>query len=149
MLPARVRTDAQWCDAQILNISSRGLLIQSLRPAPEGSSVQIVRGDHLIVARVMWSKAGRSGLRSEGRLPVDEIMSVKQLPSLRLIASNGTLHDRRRSSRAVARDARLGGRAFEFVAISAIAVTLAVGVWGLAHEALANPLASAAAALGS
>jgi hypothetical protein len=51
------------------------------------------------------------------------------------------------SSCAIARDARLDGRAIEFVATGAIAVALAVGAWVMAQEALANPLARATAAL--
>src|SRR5215213_9934355 len=117
VVPARVRAGAQWSDACILNISSRGLLIHSLRPAPIGSTVQIVRGDHLIVARVMWSDAGRSGLRSDERLPVDEILSLKQSHPLQLSASTGAIRDRRKQVRGVAVDARLRGRAIEFVAV--------------------------------
>src|SRR5947209_10843359 len=109
VVPARVRTDGQWSDARILNISSHGLLIHSSRPAPKGSIVQILRGDHLIIARVMWSHAGRSGLRSDEQLPVDEILSLKQSRPLQLIASGGAIHERRKRPRGVARDARLRG----------------------------------------
>ena len=147
LVPARLRTDAEWCDVRILNISSRGLLIQLPRPAPAGSTVQIFRGDHLIVAEVMWSNAGRSGLRSEERLPVEEILSLKQSCALQSIATSGALHDRRRQSRAVAQDSRLTGRAMEFAAVGAIAVSLAVSVWAMAEHALSSPLASASAAL--
>jgi hypothetical protein len=148
VVPARVRAGAQWSDACILNISSRGLLIHSLWPAPKGSTVQVVRGDHLIVARVMWSEAGRSGLQSDERLPVDEILSLKEARPLQLIASNGAIRDRRKQFRGVARDARLRGRAIEFLAVGAIAVALSVSVWGMAEHALAAPLARATAALG-
>jgi hypothetical protein len=147
LVPARLRTDAEWYDVRILNISSRGLLIQSPRFAPEGSTVQIFRGDHLIVAEVMWCNSGRSGLRSEERLPVEEILSLKQSRALQLIATTGALPDRRRQSRSVADDARSSGRAMEFAAVGAIAVSLAVGVWTMAERALSGPLANASAAL--
>jgi hypothetical protein len=148
MVAARVRSGAQWGDARILNISSRGLLIQTVRPVPQGSTVEIVRGDHLILARVMWSEAGRSGLRAEHVIPVEEILSLAQAGALQLIASNGVLHERRREARAIAIDSRLRGRAMEFLAVGMIAISLAVGVWSMAETALATPLSRVAAALG-
>src|SRR5438270_868930 len=120
MVPARVRTDGQWSDARILNISSHGLSIQSASRAPEVSTMQILRGDHLIVARVMWSEAGRAGLQTEERLPVEEILSLKQFRPLQLIASNGTLGDRSGQSRAMAHDRNISGRAIEFVGVLVI-----------------------------
>src|SRR5438270_13686625 len=91
-VPARVRTGEQWADACILNISSRGMLIQSARPLVEGSFVEVSRGDQSIVARVIWSEAGRTGLRSEERLAVEDILSLEQSRALQLIASNRSLH---------------------------------------------------------
>jgi hypothetical protein len=110
--------------------------------------VQIARGDYLITARVMWTEAGRAGLRSEDRLPIEEILSLKHVSGLRLIASNGALHDRRNTSRPEKQQPRMSGRAIEFIAIVAIAVTLAVTAWDMAEQAMVKPLASAAAALG-
>ena len=148
MVQARVRSGAQWGDARILNISSRGLLIQMLRPVPKGSMVEILRGDHLIIAQVMWSEAGRSGLRAEQLIPVEDILSVEHAAALQLIASNGILHDRRNEARAIAIDSRLRGRAMEFLAVGVIAISLAVGVWSMAETALASPLSRVAAVLG-
>ena len=139
MVGARVRSGAQWGDARILNISSRGLLIQTVRPVPQGSTVEILRGDHLILARVMWSEAGRSGLRAEHVIPVEEILSL---------AHAGALQQRRGEARAIAIDSRLRGRAMEFIAVGMIAISLAVGVWSMAETALATPLSRVAAALG-
>ena len=148
MVPARIWTGAQWGDGRILNISTRGLMIQTARPVPEGSLVEILRGDHLIMARVVWSEAGRSGLHAEERLPVEDILSVGQARAVQLIASNGTLHDRRTGPRGVTGDPRSSGRATEFVAVAVIALSLAIGVWAMAQHALAGPLAAASAALG-
>lgn len=145
---ARVRSGIHWSDACILNVSSRGLLIQTARPVAEGSVVEILRGDHLIMARVMWSNAGRSGLRSEERLPVEDILSIEQSRALQLIASEGVLHDRRKDGRGVAGDPRLDGRALEFLAVGAIAGLMAFALLAMAQQALAGPLATASAALG-
>jgi hypothetical protein len=148
MVRARVRSGAQWVDACILNVSSRGMLIHSARPVVEGSTVEILRGDQLIVACVIWSEAGRSGIRSDERLPVEDILSLEQSRGLQLIASNGMFHDRRGGTRGVASEARADGRAIEFLAIGAIAVSLAFGLWAMAEAVLSGPLASVSAALG-
>ena len=148
VLPARLRTGAQWSDACILNISSRGMMIHSGRAGPEGTRVELRRGEHVIIARVMWSEGGRAGLRSDERLPVEEIMSLSHSSALQLVASGGDLVDRRKRPRPQPDNARLRGRAFEFIGVGAVALTLALGIWGLAQEALARPLAAAAAALG-
>ena len=75
VLPARLLTGVQWSDTCILNISSRGLMIHSGRVAPKGSVVELHRGDHVIVARVVWRDGARVGLQSTDRVPVEEIMS--------------------------------------------------------------------------
>ena len=148
MVRARICSGAQWGDACILNVSSHGMMIQSAWPVTAGSTVEILRGDQLIFARVMWSEAGRSGIRSDERLPVEDILSVGHWRSLRLIASNGVLHDRRAGTRAAKSEARAQGRAIEFVAFGAIAVSLAFGLWAMAEAALSGPLARVSAALG-
>jgi hypothetical protein len=148
MVPARVRTDGQWSDARILNISSHGLLIQSASPAPEGSTMQILRGDHLIIARVMWSEAGRAGLQTEERLPVEHILSLKQSRPLQLIASNGALRDHSGRSRAMAHNRNMSGRAIEFVGVLVIGAVLTASGWAMAESALAAPLARLQAVLG-
>lgn len=147
VLPARLRAGAQWSDACILNISSRGLMIQSGRAGPTGSRVELRRGKHVIVARVVWRDGARAGLASDERLPVEDIMSVSQSSALQLVASDGMFVERRTKSRQKSVDSRLRGRTFEFVGVGAIALLLALGVWGMAQQALAAPLAKVEAAL--
>jgi hypothetical protein len=148
MIPARIRSGAQWSDTCILNISSRGLLIHSARAAAHGSLVELRRGDHVIVARVVWKEGARVGLETDERLPVEQIMSLSQSHALQLIASDGALVERRKRSRTLQVDARLRGRAMEFASVGIIAASLALTLWSLAEQALAKPMASVAAALG-
>jgi hypothetical protein len=148
MLPARLRTGAQWTDTCILNISSRGLLIHSGRAAPEGSTIELRRGEHVIVARVMWRDGARVGLQCDERLPVEQIMSLGQSQALQLTASTNTMVERRHQPRPKVIDARLRGRAMEFVSVAAIAASLALTIWSMADEALAKPMAAVSAALG-
>ena len=147
MLPARLRAGAQWSDTCILNISSRGLLIHSARAAPEGSIIELRRGDHVIVARVMWREVARVGLQADERLPVEQIMSLGQSQALQLTASSGAAVERRKQPRAEV-DARLRGRAMEFASVLVIAASMALTIWSMASEALARPMAAVSAALG-
>jgi hypothetical protein len=148
VLPARLRYGAQWADACILNVSSRGLMVQSARAGPLGSLVELRRGEHLITARVVWRDGARAGLQSEDRVPVEEIMSLTGSKALQLVASDGALVERRRHRRAPPRESRLQGRAMEFTAVLAIGIALAAGVWSMASKALVKPFAEASVALG-
>src|SRR4029078_12325215 len=94
VLPARMRMDSSWCDACILNISSRGLMIHVARGAPSGDTVELRRGDHVIVARVVWRDGSRAGLHSDDRLPVEQILSLSQAPALQLTAADALLASR-------------------------------------------------------
>jgi len=62
LVPARLRDGASWSDACILNISSRGMMIHTGRPIRRGCEVELRRGEHMIVARVMWRDGARAGL---------------------------------------------------------------------------------------
>jgi hypothetical protein len=148
VLPARLRAGAQWSETCILNISSRGLLIHSGRPAPKGTQVELHRGDHVIIARVMWCDGVKVGLQVEEKLPVQEIIAAGPSRTLQVAAFNGARVERRQHSRSSADDARLRGRVMEFVAVTGIAATLAISVWAMAQQAFARPMAQIASALG-
>jgi hypothetical protein len=148
MIPARLRNGAQWSDACILNISSRGLLVHCPRAVSNEGVVELRRGDHVIVARVMWRDGTRAGLQVDDRLPVEQIMSQSQSDALQITAPQGIVGERRKQSRATADDARLRGRAIEFFSVGVIVASLAVTVWSMAHQALAAPMTAVSAALG-
>jgi hypothetical protein len=142
VLPARLRAGAHWSDTCILNISSHGLMIHSARAVPKGSWVELRRGVHVILARVVWKDGGRVGLQSKERLPLDEILSLSQSRS----RSQSRIAEVRRGS--------LGGptlslapRTLEFIGVCAIVMSLAVCAWTISHGAFARPLAAISAAL--
>jgi hypothetical protein len=122
-------------------------MIQSGRAGLEGSTVELRRGDHVIVARVVWREGPRAGLQADERIPIEEIMSLSRSGTLRLVAGHGGLEERRKQKRRPDADARLRGRAIEFIGLGLIAVSLALGVWASAQEAFARPKAKAEAAL--
>ncbi|MGN6590146.1 MAG: PilZ domain-containing protein [Sphingomicrobium sp.] len=147
LLPARLRNGTKWADACILNISTHGLMIQSSRPDPEGSFVELRRAELVIVARVVWQKGSRAGLHVHDRLPVEEIMSLGAASSLQLVACDGARVDRRRRDRKSQDAARFHGRLMEYIAVLLITIALAGGAWSLLRHTLAVPLSRVSAAL--
>jgi len=145
VVPARLRHGAAWTDACILNISTRGLMIHTGRQIAKGTQVEVRRGDHVIIARVVWRDGGRAGLRAEDRVPVDEIMTLGQSPTLQLTA--GPV-ERRKYSRPQERS-RLQGRAMEFGAVIAIGACLAAAGLNMVQAAFDRPLEMVSAALGN
>ena len=146
VLPARVRTPAGWSDACILNVSSRGLLIHSRGAAETGTTIELHHRDYAITARVVWRSGARAGLRSEDRVPVEEIMILGQAHNVTLTAVEQPGVERRRMPRHD--ESRARGRTIEFAGALAIAAVLASGMLAMVESALARPLASIGVVLG-
>ncbi|MGE5564092.1 MAG: PilZ domain-containing protein [Bacillota bacterium] len=144
IVPARLRHGASWSDACILNISSRGLMIHTGRPLNQGTEVEIRRGDHVIVARVVWRDGGRAGLCAEDRVPVEEIVTLGQSPALRVTASLGERRKEPRPDEA----SRHCARVMEFAGVLAVTAALAVAGLMMVRAAFAEPLGAVAAVLG-
>lgn len=147
ILPARLRAPNGWSDACILNVSSRGLQINSIQSAIQGATVEIWHRDHVIVARVVWRKGSRAGLQAEQRVPVEELMTMSQTPSLQLTADQWPGAERRTRSRSHD-DNRLRARVIEFAGLAIIVASLAGGLAAMVGEVFARPLALVEAALG-
>lgn len=145
VVPARLRNGASWSDACILNISSRGLMIHTGQGLALGSRVEICRGDHVIVGRVMWRDGARAGLKAEERVPIEEILVLGQSPAYQITAARGERRKRRRPDD----HSRLRGRALEFASVVAIGVSLAGAGLAMIEQAFARPLAIVSVALGS
>jgi hypothetical protein len=145
MLSARLRQEHGWSDANILNVSSRGLMLHgSVRP-PRGSYLEIRRGSCVIVGRVVWIELSRFGIRTQNRIPVDALISsgVAAAPDNR--ASPVT--DRRTKPRSEGLEWRYvrssdRGRAMQFAAIAAAGFLVSLFIFRTAGEALAAPLAT-------
>jgi len=144
VVPARLRHGVSWSDTCILNLSSRGMMIHTNQQVAPGTAVEIRRGNHVIIARVVWRSGGRAGLHAEERLPVEEIMTVGQAPALQLTAGD---NDRRRYPRPEDRS-RAQGRMVEFAGAGVVALSLAVAALSMVEQAFARPIAMVAAVLG-
>lgn len=147
VLPARIRSDSGWSDACILNLSSRGLLINSGGPAAEGSVVELRHGDHVIVARVIWREGSRTGLRTQDRVPVEDIVTGKQAQAVQLTAPQWPAADRRKQPR-THEQSRMRSRALEFAGVAVTGGFLAAAVLSMVEQAFARPLATVQSALG-
>lgn len=142
-----MRVGQRWLNACILNISSRGLLVQA-NGIETGSTIELRRGEHVIVARVVWREGGKAGLRSEERLSVDDISTVDRPGSLQLTAPPGASAERRREPRPRRDESRARGRLLEFVGTTAIGICLSAAVLMMIGQAAAKPLAMVKSALG-
>ena len=143
IVPARLRHGATWSDTCILNVSSRGLLIHTGRPIRGGNEVELRRGDHMILARVVWRDGARAGLRALERVPVEEIVLLGRARAPEAPASTG---DRRRHPRSQ-QSSRLRGRTMEFAGVLGIVACLAAAGATMADAALARPLTLVTSAL--
>ncbi len=149
-----MRLGASWGSARILNISSRGMLLESTDAPSRGSYVEVYRGSHRVVARVVWNNDNQFGLLAQDRLPVDAIISEpdksKGPPP---DAADAAAEERR--SRARASDdraqrfesSRLAARCLQFAAISAVGAFAAVGAYATVRESLQCPMSNVAAVL--
>lgn len=151
MIKARMRTAGAWRDTCILNVSSRGMLLRSSEAPGRGSYLEIRRGDHIIVARVVWTAPGRFGVQTQDPVSVD---SLGQASGRSSCSTAGEPHpaERRSVGRVlqVAHDqSRSVGRLIEFGTFLMIGGLATMLVAGVAVEVLFEPLAQADAALAS
>ena len=153
LLNARMRLGASWGNARILNISSRGLLIEGESAPPRGSYVEVRRGQHVIVARVIWTDSSRFGLFTQDPLSVEQIVSEPNRAAAPCPGTDAALVERRSAARiqeahAQRLDAsRQAGRAFQFAAMVAFGTSAAVAAYEGVQQSLACPMSQVTAAL--
>jgi hypothetical protein len=143
-----MRAGGGWSDATILNLSSRGLMVNATAGALTADKVELWHGEHVIVATVIWRRATRAGLRAENPVPVDSLMALSQASSLQLTGTPQWPQVERRRSPRAGYEGRFQARAFEFGSITVISSFLVVGAFAMIEEAFATPLHYVNAALG-
>ena len=148
MLRARMRASSGWSDACILNVSSRGVMINAPSVvALQGNVIELWHGEHVIVGQVVWRKGTRAGLQAEQRIPVDDILALSHSPALQLTAGAWPHTERRKRPRD-GELSRLQGRAVEFAGVIAIAGVLAMSAFTLFEQAFGRPMRYVEAAIG-
>ncbi len=153
MLTARMRHGDQWSDANILNLSLSGLQLHTSSPPSRGTYVEIRRGEHVIVGRVMWSEATRFGVLAQDRLAIDAL--IVNAPRRRPAANDatGAIGERRAQPRSEGLEwrqvqHRSKGRSREFLAVAAFGIVLASVTFDVVAQALSKPLSMVSATLG-
>ena len=144
LIGARLRAQGLWGDAQIRNVSSRGMLIHMRVPPPRGAYVEIARGRVRLAGRVAWSESARCGIQLRekveiGRLAAEEIAVAAP-------AAAGTAGPRP-ERRQAPRDARAVARWSEFGIIAAFAAMLAGAMGHTAYAQVAQTMAAVEAKL--
>ena len=136
----------------MLNISSRGLLLQMAAPPAKGEYVEICRDRYVIIARTVWVNGRRFGVRTQDPLFIDAIINNPGLPG----PKSGTHHrvkdqpERRLASRRVEDRhdrAKAIAKAWEFAAVVFFVTSVAMVTFESVSAALAEPLSGVRAAL--
>ena len=139
LIDARLRQDCGWSDARILNISRRGLMVRAGKAPARGAYVEICRGTHRIVARVVWVSQDRFGLRTQDAIAVDAVVAGEgQSPP-------APANDRRALPRQPSPEDRAEGhrrwsRRIEFAAVSLFVAAAAILAFDAVRDTLSKPL---------
>lgn len=140
MIAARMRHGAQWSDASILNISSRGLMLHAAVAPSRGTYIEVRRGQHVVIARVVWSNQNRFGVAAQDRLAIDAFVANSADKGAPANDTNGFVERRShpRPERLEWRHARSRdrGRMMEFVFAAGAGIVLAA----FAHDAVGRTL---------
>ncbi len=147
LVRARMKAGPEWHDTCILNISSRGMMMQAADPPVRGSYLEIRRGALVIVAKVMWTRGHRLGVRTQDVLPIDAIVSDVAVP----VTGEGVrVGERRSPARAMlptAQRSRHQGRMIEYGFAVALAGAAAMFAATEVHALLTVPAEAVTAAL--
>jgi len=150
MIRARVRMDSCWSDAFILNLSRRGMLVRAPKAPARGSYLEICRGAHVIVARVIWSMPDRFGVQTQDPVPAEELIRDPDGSSPSARAGKAEFSDRRARPRPhddKHQASRQKGRLTEFGALIAVGAIAALLIGDSIAGAFAAPLKITKAAL--
>ena len=145
MISARMRDGDCWSDANILNVSSKGLLLHSSKPPSRGAYIEVRRGNYVIVARVVWTDANRFGVRAQDKLSFDCLVADK--PQAKRPANDtGGMVERRANPRSEALEWRHTqwqdrSRSIQFAWFLGFGVVLSTFVYQAVEETLSQPMA--------
>ena len=144
MVPARLRGSDGWQDATITNLSEHGLCFRAPTPIPRGHYLELRRGSHVIVARIVWSSEGKCGARTQDKLPVFDIINDR--PAARKKFGLNVI-ERRRDRTRLPGWQQFARKKMEYVVIGAVGALAAVGIGQAVYTTLSTPMAAIEAAL--
>jgi hypothetical protein len=148
LVRARMNAGGGWHDTWILNISSRGLLLQSDAPPVRGTFLEVRRGNHSIVAQVVWTKQHRFGVKTQDELPIESMIANIDVPLSRVCASPTIERKTQRPVLPLQERSRQRGRLIEYGFVAALASASAAVAAGEVHAVLTVPIQQIALTLG-
>lgn len=148
LIRARMRLNGAFRDVRIRDISSKGLLLEGEFAPQRGTYLEVFRGRHLIIARVVWSQEKRFGVLAQDRMNVDAIVTEPDHSGVRATdASTGLPTERRSAPRLTSREisrraarSRHVSAAFQFGFIVVLGLSGAVTLFGVVSQSLAAPM---------
>jgi len=148
-----MRSGPAWDDVCLLNLSSRGALAQTAEPPPQGTYIEMRRGTHVIVGRVVWREMDRFGVCTQDTINVEEIISepngratckqrteARDQPDRRAAPRKPTAGERHEQSRIVA-------RFIEYSFFLGATMLFAIMTVSVLQSAMARPMSQISAAL--
>ena len=149
LLSARVRGNGSWFDAQVCNLSSRGMLLEAGATVARGDILEVRRGPICVVARVMWADGRRFGVRSQDRICRDDLISADNFKPR--LTDTGVQIERRSKPRLDRTDydqSKHQAALLQFVGIAGSAIVGASLIAAVVWELLSTTSNSLIAALG-
>ncbi len=129
----------------MFNISSRGLGLSAAAPPEAGTYVEIRRGRHVILARVVWTQGLRFGVHTQDPVPVEALIKDPDSPDTpaATTANSAPQIERRRTRRSLLRRydrSRALGRTLEFAFVGILGASAALVGFDLVKQLFQSPL---------
>ena len=150
LIDARLRQDCGWSDARILNISRRGMMVRAVKAPARGAYVELTRGTHRIVARVVWVKGDQFGARSQDAIAIEAMAKGEDASLPKPANLNNDRRSRPRDGNSAERHerSRIWSRRLELAVAAAFGCGAAFLVYDSVRETLSRPLNRVEATLG-
>jgi hypothetical protein len=145
MIAARMRHGDACSRANILNMSSRGLLLHAVTPPSPGTYVEVRRGAYVIIGRVIWAKADRFGVCAQDELAIDLLIANGSPNGRPAGDTDETIVERRTRPRSEGLEWRYAqsrekGRALQIACIAGFGFILAAFAYDAVAKTLSDPL---------
>ncbi|MBW0144713.1 PilZ domain-containing protein [Sphingomicrobium clamense] len=135
-LPARLNAGRRWCDATIHNLSRTGIMFSADEGLDGGEYLELRRGKHVMIARIVWSDGSFCGARMQDPICVADIVADRPTPK----RPNASVERRRLPRAQAAERSRATGRLLDYC-LCAAALMAGAGVLATsAYDALAGSL---------
>lgn len=139
-----MRVGNSYSDVCIRDISGRGMMLQAALPPSPGTYIEILRGAHIVVARVVWARDRRFGIRAQDQMDVPAIINASA-PAARQPGQDRRTRDRPAVSvEQQGERSRAFARTFQFGLLVAGGIIAAGLLGSMAYEVLALPFRATA-----